>query len=167
MAKYGTYSGFVGSLSVNLYKPGRASWNKLFPQKEHRFNASVLEGSLVISSYKKTGFKDSYEVPRQYTKWWIQNTTKYCFPGSKWIFFPHLVNCHSLYPRPLSYPLSSGLELLSLNSLPQTFCALKPYQAVTDSWGTQPTQYPLNTSHAYTQAVSCTKTLFSLAGGNC
>lgn len=81
------------------------------------------------------------------------------FSASTWVSFPHMVNCHSLYPTPCH--LSPWLELLSLNSVPQTFCALSLIMLGQAVLGRQPTRYPVNSSfHSYTQAVLCTKTLF-------
>lgn len=79
-----------------------------------------LSAVLLSPSYKKMGFKALCEVPGQYRKWWIQNTRKYRFSDSKWMCFPHTVDCHFLSPHRLFSLLSSWLKLLSLNSLPQT-----------------------------------------------
>lgn len=81
------------------------------------------------------------------------------FSDSLWVSFPHTVDCRSFYPTPC--PLTPWLELLSLNSVPQTFCALSLIMWGQAVLGRQPTRYPVNSSfHSYTQAVLYTKNLF-------
>lgn len=87
---------------------------------------------LLTPSYEKVGFKDLHVFPRQHRKWKSQNTRKGGF-----LTLSDVPSTHSNCQLPHSQPSSSLFlgEILSLNSLPQTFCALNPYQAVTGSPG--------------------------------